>query len=260
MSGGGGTLGYNNLPNSLAVEFDTFLNAESTDFETSILRIRGREIMSPDRPRFAHVDLARTSDSAAVAVAYVDKFVKVARGEDVGYEILPVVVLDLVLEVRPPPAGEINFAKIRAVFYKLRDLGMNLQWITYDSYQSTDSIQILKQRGFCTGEQSVDRTTKPYDVLKQAITDRRLSVPEHAKAQEELLKLEYDAKKGKIDHPIRGSKDCADAIAGAVFGLVMRRDVWLDHDIPPYDAPASLIEAADAHDESARVFHHLTEA
>ncbi len=229
------------------------LNAESTDFETSILTIRPGLIKSPDRPRFAHVDLARSSDSAAVAVAYVDKFVRVARSDDAGFEILPVVVLDLVLEIRPPPAGEINFAKIRALFYKLRELGMNLQWINYDSYQSTDSIQILYQKGFSTGEQSVDKTTRPYDVLKQAIYDRRLLAPEHAKAQDELLRLERDARTGKIDHPVRGSKDCADAIAGAVFGLVMRRDVWLNHEIYPYDFPASLIEAADAHDRPTGV-------
>ena len=231
---------------------ESVLSAESVDFETVGLKVYSGRIMFPDRPRFAHVDLARSSDSAAVAVAHVNKFVKVERGEDVGFEILPLIVLDLVLEVRPPPAGEINFAKIRALFYKLFELDMNLRWITYDSYQSTDSLQILSQHGFSTGELSVDRTTKPYDVLKQAITDRRLLVPEHAKAQEELLRLEYDARKGKIDHPVRGSKDCADAIAGAVFGLVMRTDVWLDHDIPPYDVPASVIEAVDVHNRSGR--------
>ena len=117
------------------------LYADLVDFETTKLSIYPRRIVSPDKLRFAHVDLARVSDSAGVAVAHVVKFVRVARGEDVGYEVLPVVALDLVLEVRPPPAGEINFAKIRALFYKLRDLGMNLKWITYDSYQSTDSIQ-----------------------------------------------------------------------------------------------------------------------
>lgn len=227
------------------------LYADLVDFETTKLSIYPRRIVSPDKLRFAHVDLARVSDSAGVAVAHVVKFVRVARGEDVGYEVLPVVALDLVLEVRPPPAGEINFAKIRALFYKLRDLGMNLKWITYDSYQSTDSIQILRQKGFSTGEQSVDRTTKPYDVLKQAIYDRRLLAPEHAKAHDELLRLERDARMGKIDHPVRGSKDCADAIAGAVFGLVMRREVWWEHDVCPNEVPVSLIEAADAHSRSA---------
>ncbi len=64
----------------------------------------------------------------------MDRFVKIARGEDVGFEILPVVVLDLVLEIPPPPAGEINFAKIRALFYKLRDLGMKIFFISYDIY------------------------------------------------------------------------------------------------------------------------------
>ena len=49
-----------------------------------------------------------------------------------------------------------------------------------------------------------------------------------------------------------GVIDNAVLIAGAVFGLVMRRDVWLDHDIPPYDVPASMIEAVDVHNRSGR--------
>ena len=32
--------------------------------------------------------------------------------------------------------------------YKLREQGMNLKWISFDSYQSVDSRQILRQRGF----------------------------------------------------------------------------------------------------------------
>ena len=227
---------------------ESVLSRECCDFQNVGLRIRPNRIRSPNEPRFAHVDLARVSDSAAVAVGYVERFVRVARSDDdVGYETLPVIVLDLILEVRPPPAGEINFAKIRTLFYKLRDCGMNLKWITYDSYQSTDSTQILRQKGFMTGELSVDKTTKPYDVLKQAIYDRRLVTPEHTKAREELLRLERDAKTGKIDHPVRGSKDCSDAIAGAVFGITMRREVWARHDVSPIEYPASVIHAAATH-------------
>ena len=170
------------------------------------------------------------------------------------------IVLDLVLEVRPPPVGEINFGKIRALFYKLRDSGMNLKWISYDSYQSTDSIQILRQNGFSTGEQSVDRTTIPYDILKQAIYDRRLVAPEHTKAREELLRLEHDARTGKIDHPVRGSKDCADAIAGVVYGLSLRREVWARHQVPTRPAsPPTLLDPARVDPLEAFVGHGLAE-
>ena len=37
------------------------------------------------------------------------------------------------------------------------------------------------------------------------------------KLEEELLGLQYDGKKNKIDHRPNGSKDLADALAGAVY-------------------------------------------
>jgi hypothetical protein len=42
-----------------------------------------------------------------------------------------------------------------------------------------------------------------------------------------------DYKKGKVDHPPHGSKDIADALAGVVYGLTMRRDVWNSHNVTP---------------------------
>ncbi len=56
---------------------------------------------------------------------------------------------------------------------------------------------------------------------------------------------EIDAKAGSIDHPPGGSKDLADALAGVVHGLTMRRDVWAQHGvIPDRAAPAPVREIA----------------
>jgi hypothetical protein len=109
----------------------------------------------------------------------------------------------------------------------LRDsMKINVRWVTYDQYQSADSIQILRQNGFATGLRSMDRTTVPYEILKQAIYDGRVKAPKHSKLQKELIKLEFDAKKNKIDHPPNSSKDISDCLAGVVYGLIMRRDTW----------------------------------
>jgi len=55
-----------------------------------------------------------------------------------------------------------------------------------------------------------------------------------------MITLEMDTKKNKIDHPPQGSKDVSDAMAGVVFGLTMRREIWLRHQIPLQRIPASL--------------------
>ena len=120
----------------------------------------------------------------------------------------------------------------------LRDLGMDLRFVTADSFQSADTLQQLRLKGFSTGRQSVDKDPRPYEILKSTIYDGRLELPQHDTLKRELLALELDPKTGRVDHPVRGSKDCADALAGVVFGLSMSLDVWHQHGVDPYrDAP-----------------------
>jgi len=38
----------------------------------------------------------------------------------------------------------------------------------------------------------------------------------------------------------KGSRDCADAIAGVAYGLTYRREIWVRHQIPLAEIPASL--------------------
>jgi hypothetical protein len=212
----------------------------SCDFETSRPLIYVDYIERPEEPRFAHVDLGLTNDSAGVAVGWVSGFTKIKRGSE-HWEVLPVIEMDLVLEVKPPRNGEIEFENIRRLFYRLREAGMNLKWITFDTYQSRDSVQLLRQKGFRSDLVSVDTDFVPYEVTKTAFYDGRLRLQEHEKALQELVRLERDPRTGKVDHPPAGSKDCSDAIVGVAYGLTYRREIWLRHQIPLTEIPASLM-------------------
>jgi hypothetical protein len=81
-------------------------------------------------------------------------------------------------------------------------------------------------------------------VTKQALLDRRLLVCRHAKAKAEFKGLERIAGPGRprIDHRPNSSKDCSDAIAGVVWGLTMRRELWFRHGILPHNLPVSIIQ------------------
>ena len=57
----------------------------------------------------------------------------------------------------------------------------------------------------------------------------------------ELIRLEIDTKKQKIDHPPAGSKDVADSIAGVVCGLTRAREVWIRHKIPLHRIPLTVM-------------------
>lgn len=208
------------------------------DFVDTKLSLFPERIPNPTYPRFAHVDLGVTGDSAGVVIGHVTGFTDIARGDHI--ESLPQIQIDLVLEVKPPRNGEINFEKIRQIFYTYKQHGMNLRWITYDSFQSVDSIQLLKQAGFISERQSMDKDCDAYEFTKSAIYDGRLKFPEHARLRRELASLEMDTKKNKIDHPPNGSKDCADALAGVVYGLTMRREVWGMFGVSVMNIPASI--------------------
>lgn len=222
----------------------SILSRPECDFQDSKIEIYPKRFRNKAEPRFIHLDLAVTGDSCGFACGYVKGFTKIDRGDV--KETLPIIEFDCLLEIRPPRGGEINFEKVRKLIYALRSGGLNIKWVSLDTYQSTDSRQILSQQGFIVGVQSVDVTTTPYDFTKQAFYDGRIHAPEHEKAQRELVTLEYNVKDQKIDHTPNGSKDIADAIAGVVYGLTMRREIWVKHNLSTRDIPASLKENSDA--------------
>lgn len=215
---------------------------DKVDFVDTQLTILPKKIYKPKLPRFAHIDLAVTGDSAGLSIGTVTGF-KLEEIHEGASELMPDIWIDGTLEIVPQKGGEIKFYKIREVLYALKKLGMNIKWVTFDTFQSVDGIQLLRQAGFIVGTQSVDTTTAPYDFVKSALYAGRISLPRHSKVMVELASLEKDVKRNKIDHPPHGSKDIADAIAGVVYGLTMRREIWSMYGIPLGAIPTSVIEA-----------------
>ena len=218
------------------------------DFYSRAIGINKKVVQAadPEFPRFAHVDLGLTSDHAGVVIGHVPEFVELDQDGDTVW--MPKVVIDGTLRVAPPPNGEINFEKIRKLFYVLKNIGFPLRWITFDSYQSVDSMQILRSKGFFTGTQSMDTSTAPYDVTKTAILEGRLHIPEDKHLQMELARLERTLK-GKVDHPPNFSKDVADALAGVVYGLTMQRYVWAMHGHQPIGVLDDLYDLQEVSDK-----------
>ncbi len=221
------------------------VNRQDTDFDRMRLKVYPRRWEgTEDLPRFAHLDLSLLHDSAGLAIGHCPGFRRIKRS-DMVEEIWPVVQFDLILEIVPPGGGEINFERIRRLLYLLRERGMPIKWITADSYQSSDMLQILAAKGFIVGEESTDKTPAPYGMLKSGIYDGRVLAPEHIKAHKELRQLER-GDRGKIDHPpVGGSKDCADSMACVVFGLSLQTEIWSQFGIELSHVPDSLEDAAD---------------
>jgi hypothetical protein len=222
---------------------------EDCDFTNTRVMLYPKRILYPEEPRWVHIDLALSKDSAGVAIGCVPAFKSMQRGDAI--ETLPLVHFDMLLEVKPPKGGEIEFENIRQLLYTIRDkIGLKLKWVTFDQYQSKDSMQILKTKGFAVGYQSMDIDMLAYDISKQAFYDNRVAAPAHPRAMKELTSLEIDTKKRKVDHPPHGSKDVSDAMAGVICGLTRQREVWHRHKIALQRMPPSIPSlATQKHEE-----------
>ncbi len=175
--------------------------------------------------RYAHIDLGLKKDACGIVVGRADGF------DFVDGEKRPKVFVDLIMRIKAPENGEILFSEVRQVLYSLIDRGFNLKYVTFDGWQSADSIQILKTKGIEAEIQSVDRTTEPYDTLKallhnNAINFYRYTVKNEKREDVNIFEKEYMSleliKGKKVDHPENGSKDVADAMAGMVMNIVKR--------------------------------------
>lgn len=193
----------------------------------------GYEVPMPLRPRSCHIDLSVSRDWCGVAVGFVDKVVTIRTtdpksGTRVTEEV-PSVVYDVILTIKPPKAGQIEFAQVRQLIYMIReDIGIPIKWVTFDGFESTDSRQILRKKGYTTGRISVEDLSVYEDFRTALYYHKRIAAPEHVQAFSEFSKLEADFEKGKIDHPPNGRKDTSDAMVGVFTNLQNQRSSWSD--------------------------------
>ena len=140
-------------------------------------------------------------------------------------------------------------ADVRGILYTLREMGFDFGCITYDSFQSRESIQELSRYGFTADLLSVDRTIEPYDKLKEALYESRLVIYDHPILIRELMELEKNTKQGKVDHRPNGRKDVADALCGmyygALHGYYQDRGIIVTNEAVPGPSSEGSVDARD---------------
>jgi hypothetical protein len=179
-------------------------------------RFQQRFQPDPDKTYFVHVDLAYKHDHCAVAMAHVERWERISMGNSYT-EPGPVVVVDCVKYWTPRTDANVNFDDVRNYILNLRRRGFNIKLVTFDRWNSVDSIKMLNDSGMKADRLSVNK--KHYDDLALLVQEERIKGPEIKLLIDELLELRI-MKGEKIDHPRKGSKDLADAVAGAVFNAV----------------------------------------
>lgn len=176
-----------------------------------------------------HADLALNGDRAGFALAHVVSWDRydthdAETGMKTGWDEEPVLKVDTacVLEADPgaDPPRDIQLRFYRQLVFELVQRGFSIQWASLDGWQSIDTRQILQVGGIDAPLLSMDRTEEPYKQLRRVVEDGRVQLPYSKLLRSELLYLQQDPKRRKVDHPPGGSKDLADAVCGAVHGAI----------------------------------------
>ena len=156
---------------------------------------RGYEFYrNPLEKRYMHVDQAETGDMAGISVVHPETDKKTG---DIIY------VTDFTIAISPEK-GRINLDAIRYFILDLRELGhMHLAKVTFDQYQSSSTIQFLKDKGFVCERLSVDADPKPYYAYISLISSKKLKCGKNIFLKNNLKSLQEvrtQSGKKKVDH------------------------------------------------------------
>ena len=201
--------------------------------------------------RYMHIDLGLKKDAVGISMCHASHFVErqqveiEAFGQKQIKVRLPFIRFDFIGRVQAAKGEEILLSEIREIIYTIQKLGFYLGLITFDGFQSVDSIQILRSQGFKVGRLSIDRTSTKLVLdkrsktddglkrlstegqtmaamqgLKDALYDDRLAIPVHEYWKKEAIGAEIDYKKNKVDHKPRGTIDMLQSMAGGIYNLI----------------------------------------
>jgi hypothetical protein len=170
-------------------------------------------------PMYIHLDLSLTTDRTGISGAVIsgNKDIQMDDGKKV---TMPTFTHMFSVAVEAPRGDKISYSKIMKFIYWLRAQGYNIKCITRDQFQSEYLAQLLEEQHFTTDKISLDRTPDGYMALRSVFFEQRIDLLDCKLLQDELIHLQRDAISGKVDHPVGGSKDTADSLAGAVWKAI----------------------------------------
>lgn len=160
-----------------------------------------------NKPLFIHLDMSYTGDMTGIAGIFI-KGKKYSIGEldqskDMFYS------LAFSVSIKAPKGRHISFEKNRNFIYWLKSKGFNIKGITSDTYQSYDTGETLRAKGYPYSVLSVDRVDTnrvavPYQYFKSTIYEKRLEMYNDKMLIRQIIDLERNIDNGKIDHPDGG--------------------------------------------------------
>jgi len=173
-------------------------------------------------PVYIHLDLSLNDDKTGISAVSISgrKDVKDIDGKPIS---LPVFSHIFSVAIQAPRGSNIPYDKITTFIVWLRKNGFNIRGISRDQFQSEYMGQLLESKGFGkVPKVSLDRTPDGYMALRSVLSEKRIDLLDVELLQNELIHLQRDSISGKVDHPVGGSKDVSDSLAGAVWNAMIQ--------------------------------------
>jgi len=188
------------------------------DEDSKLIDFFNRDLLDSFKPgsqKVIGIDIAVSGDRFGLAMLHIHD----TKG--IGDMVEQIVWVDFAVGIRPPKGKQLQLWQIREFIVELVNMGIGINYVVSDSYQSTDTLQLLKKQGIETIMNSVDRKKDAYHGMRSSINEGRLFMPFNKILYKELVFLKENEK--KVDHPdffpdgTIGSKDIADAVCNALY-------------------------------------------
>ena len=184
-------------------------------------------------PRYLHIDFGITGDRLGMAAVYSSGTIERTSGSNIpsllseidkttknSFMRVPRVTVEWVLAIEAKKGFPVPLPRVSTFILWLKSMRYPITHISADGFQSAYFLQEMEMVGYKTVVISTDRTVEPYTSLREAVYDGRCALPRSNLLRKELLGLERSADGRKVDHAEDGSKDVADAVAGAAFAML----------------------------------------
>lgn len=163
------------------------------------------------KPGYMHLDLSFSTDKTGISYVVLDGNQKVKQLDKRKGSMTAGTLVDKVdskykqiftIAIQAPSGSEMEIGKVRQFIYFLREQGFNIKQVSADTFQSKDTLQQLKNAGFHTLTQSLDRTPDGYITGRTIINEGRVDMvnEEGSNLERELSEVEQGPN-GKVDHP-----------------------------------------------------------
>lgn len=182
-----------------------------------------------EMPHYVHIDLSKNHDKCGIGITRLEGFVnQEVQGLPGNFEVVPKLSVVAAIGLIPDAMHEIDIAEVRGFVMQLVDLGFNIRSITFDNFNSAESIMVIRKMGIKSERESVDRYEDNYHAARDLLYQDRIDIqPDCHGLSLEMRTIEWYPERNskRIDHPPRGTKDILDGVVGSIAGALHDREI-----------------------------------